>query len=58
MVKVALLHDIHSDRTNKFTWVALTWKSFKNFGTTRPEAHIQFDAICVGDVVFVQKSNA
>ncbi|MEM4201588.1 MAG: hypothetical protein QW786_00040 [Candidatus Hadarchaeum sp.] len=53
---VALLHDLHSTLTNRFTWLTYSaWSSFKNIGATLQEAHVPFEVVYRGDGIFVQK---
>jgi len=53
---VALLHDLHSTLTNRYTWRAnLAWQSFENLGMILQEAHVPFEVLYRGDGVFVQK---
>lgn len=54
---VALLHDLHSTLTNRYTWQAnLAWESFENLGMLLQEAHVPFEVLYQGDGIFVQKS--
>ena len=54
---VALLHDLHSTLTNRYTWQAnLAWGSFENLGMILQEAQVPFDVLYRGDGIFVQKS--
>ena len=54
---VALLHDLHSTLTNRYTWQAnLAWESFENLGMLLQEAHVPFEVLYRGDGIFVQKS--
>jgi hypothetical protein len=54
---VALLHDLHSTLTNRYTWQAnLSWESFENLGMILQEAHVPFEVLHRGDGIFVQKS--
>jgi len=54
---VALLHDLHSTLTNRYTWRAtLAWQSFENLGVLLQEAHVPFEVLYRGDGIFVQKS--